>query len=168
VPDIVIRAAEPTDAEAIFEILNGRIAQANTLQLPWVSVEARRHRVQADPTVHRLVATVDGRVVGEAGLHMERQGRRRDTAEIGMAVHDDFQGQGVGTALMRALMDLTDNWYGLRRVELMVFTDNVAGVRLYEKFGFAVEGTAKEYALRAGEYVDAYYMARLRPSSSST
>ena len=85
-----------------------------------------------------------------------------------MAVHDHFQGHGVGTALMRALMDLADNWYGLRRLELTVYCDNAAAVRLYEKFGFVVEGTGRQYARRNGELVDAYFMARLKPSSAST
>ena len=33
---------------------------------------------------------------------------------------------------------------------------------LYEKFGFAVEGTLHDYAFRGGHYVDAYLMARIR------
>jgi putative acetyltransferase len=36
-------------------------------------------------------------------------------------------------------------------------------VRLYEKFGFQIEGTARGFALRGWVYVDAYSMARLRP-----
>jgi putative acetyltransferase len=47
-------------------------------------------------------------------------------------------------------------------VELVVYADNAAGVALYEKFGFEVEGTHRRYAFRDGEYVDAYAMARLR------
>src|SRR6185436_18442619 len=107
-----------------------------------------------DPNVHSLVATLEGRVVGQAGLHLQTRGRRRDCAEIGMAVHDDFQGRGVGSAMMRTLMNLADNWYGLRRVELTVWCDNAAAVHLYEKFAFVVEGTARQYALRDGELVD--------------
>ena len=49
-------------------------------------------------------------------------------------------------------------------LELHVYTDNAAGIRLYEKFGFAIEGTAREFALRDGTYIDAYAMARLRPA----
>jgi len=168
VPEIVIRATEASDAEAIFEIMNGRLAQANTLQIPWVSLDERRRRLEPDPNSHRLAATIDGRVVGMLGLHLERGPRRRDVASIGMAVHDDFQGQGVGSALMRALIELADGWYGVRRLELTVYTDNAPAVHLYEKFGFVIEGTGRQYALRAGKYVDAYYMARLRPSSANT
>ncbi len=79
-----------------------------------------------------------------------------------MAVRDDWQGRGVGTALMEAALDLADNWLGLTRVELTVYTDNAAGIALYEKFGFEIEGTHRRHAFRNGEYVDAYSMARLR------
>jgi L-phenylalanine/L-methionine N-acetyltransferase len=163
VPEIRIRAAEPTDAEAISLILSCPRVQANTLQLPFRSLEHHRGRLQPDPYVHRLVAEVEGRVVGELGLHLERSPRRNDCASIGMVVHDAFQGQGVGTALMAATIDLADNWLGLRRLELEVYVDNTPAIRLYQKFGFQVEGTLTSFARRAGSLVDAYYMARLRP-----
>jgi len=169
VAEIHIRAVEPADAEAIYEIFRGPRAVAGTLRVPWLSLETMRARTVPGPNDHVLIATVEGRVVAQAGLHLETGSpRRRDCASIGMAVHDDFQGRGVGNALMAALIDLADNWYGLRRLELTVFADNPAAVHLYEKFGFVVEGTARQYALRAGELVDAHYMARLRPSSAST
>lgn len=166
--EIHIRAFESADADALYEIFSGPNAVAGTLQTPWVSLEERRRRATVDGDTHRLVATIDERVVGNAALHLEGNPRRRDCGWIGMAVHDDFQGQGVGNALMRALMELADNWYGLRRVELTVWTDNKAAVHLYEKFGFVVEGTARQFARRDGEFVDAYYMARLSPSSAKT
>jgi putative acetyltransferase len=167
VPEIRIRATEPTDAEALAELYACSRVQFNTLQLPFRSVESRRARLQPDPNTHYLVAVVDGRVVGALGLHLEQNPRRRDCAWFGMSVHDDFQGQGVGSALMRAMLDLADNWLGLRRLELTVYTDNAPAVHLYEKFGFKIEGRLEQFALRAGQYVDAYSMARLRPARSS-
>jgi putative acetyltransferase len=79
-----------------------------------------------------------------------------------MAVHDDWQGKGVGAALMEAALDLADNWLNLTRIELSVYTDNAAAVALYEKFGFEIEGTHRRFAFRNGEYVDAYSMARIK------
>lgn len=161
-PEIRVRSAEPSDAEAVHEIFQCPRVVANTLQVPFGSLEATRSRLQPDPHRYRLAAEIDGRVVGMLGLHLVSNPRRSDCAAIGMAVHDKFQGQGVGSALMRAMLDLADGWLGLRRIELEVYCDNTPAVHLYEKFDFHVEGTLREYARRAGELVDAYYMARLR------
>lgn len=160
---IHIRAREPRDYEAIAEIMRCPGVIAGTLQLPYRSVEERRERMQQhDPQFHALVAELEGRAVGSLGLHLELPMRRRHAAGIGMFVHDDFQGRGVGSALMAALIDLADNWLGLHRIELHVYTDNAAAIHLYEKFGFVIEGTARHFAFRGGAYVDAYAMARIR------
>ena len=160
-----MRALEPSDVEAIHEIFSCPAVMANTLQLPWRSLETTRERFgQTQPDAYGLVAVVDGRVVGNLGLHVVRTARRRDVASMGMSVHDDFQNRGVGTVLVAAMVELADNWLGLRRIELEVWTDNARAIHLYEKFGFVIEGTARQFARRAGGFVDAYYMARLRPS----
>lgn len=161
--EITVRAREPGDIEAVAAIFASPGVTAGTLQLPLRSVEERRARfAQPSPEAHSLVAEIDARVVGMLGLHVETPPRRRHCAGLGMAVHADAQGRGVGSALMAAALDLADNWLGLRRVELSVYTDNAPAIHLYEKFGFVIEGTARQYAFRNGEYVDAYHMARLR------
>lgn len=160
--EITVRARESGDIEAITGIMNCPGVVAGTLQLPYRSIEERRERFAHRADDHFLVAEVDGRVVGLLGLHSEANPRRRHAAGLGMAVHDDHQGRGVGTALLAAAVDLADHWLGLRRLELTVFADNAPAIHLYEQFGFAREGTLRDFALRAGEYVDAYSMARLR------
>jgi putative acetyltransferase len=159
---IRVRGREPGDIEAITEIFNCPGVIAGTLQLPHRSVESRRSWFEPRPGAHNLVAEIDGRVVGAAGLHVEQTPRRGHAAGIGLGVHDDFQGHGVGTALIAAILDLAFNWLGLCRIELTVYADNAAAVRLYQRFGFEIEGTARRYALRDGELVDAYHMALLR------
>lgn len=161
---LIIRAREPADAAAITEIMNCPRVVAGTLRLPLRSVAEQQERLsQQRSDYHSLVAEVDGRVVGVLGLHVEAHARRRHCGSIGMAVHDDFQGQGIGTALLLAAIDLADNWLALRRLELTVFVDNLAAIRLYERCGFVVEGTAREFAFRDGRFEDALAMARLRP-----
>ena len=163
-PPIQVRAREPRDVEALAAIFACPGVIAGTLQLPYRSLELRRERLaRQDPLVHGLVAELDGQVVGSLTLHVEANLRRRHTGGLGMGVHDDYQGQGVGSALLAAALDLADNWLGLERLELTVFVDNAPAIALYKKFGFEIEGTARRFAWRNGEYVDAYTMARLRP-----
>jgi putative acetyltransferase len=159
---ISVRAREPRDIDALHEVMGCPGVVRQTMQLPFRSLEGRREQYnQSRPEMHSLVAELDGRVVGQLGLHLESAARRRHVGSIGMAVHDDFQGQGIGSALMVAMIDLADNWLNLRRIELEVYTDNAPAIRLYERFGFVIEGTLRDYAFRDGEYVDAHKMARV-------
>jgi len=160
--EILIRAVEASDLPALNEAWNQPLAMAGTLQLPFRSLEQRqaRHAVNAPGFTH-LAAIVDGRAVGAAGLN-RLDGRRTHVGYIGMAVHDAYAGKGVGSALMAALVDLSDNWLNLRRLELTVYADNARAIRLYERFGFAREGLHADFAWRDGAYVDALAMARVR------
>lgn len=166
--EIVIRHAVPDDYLALHGIKTQPKAAAGTLQLPWQSPEVFRKRLtEPSPDVYTLVALIDGVVVGEASLHVLSRPRRRHVGQIGMAVHDDWQGQGVGTALMGALLELADDWINLHRIELDVYTDNAPAIALYQKFGFAIEGTLRDYAFRSGRYVDTYVMGRIKSAPSS-
>lgn len=161
---IAVRHAEPDDYEAIHRIFAGPKVVAGTLQLPMTPRETWRKRLLQRPeSLYSLVACMDGEeVVGSLGLETLTRPRMRHVGTIGMAVRDDWQGKGIGTALLEAALELADNWLGLTRLELTVFTDNKAGIALYEKFGFEVEGTHRRHAFRDGRFVDAYSMARLR------
>jgi L-phenylalanine/L-methionine N-acetyltransferase len=162
--DVSIRHAEPDDYEALHKIFSGPRVIEGTLQLPLPSAEMWRKRISEKPeSLYALVACADGEVVGDLGLETyPTRWRRRHVGEIGMAVRDDWQGRGIGTALMEAALDLADNWLNLTRIELEVYTDNTAAVALYKKFGFEIEGTHRCFAFRGGKFVDAYSMARLR------
>lgn len=160
---ILIRALEPGDMAEVTEAFNQPRAVWGTLQTPFVSIDEREKRLAASPAGHtRLVALIDGKVIGLAGLHPEANRRRAHAASIGMAVHDAFAGRGAGRALMAALVDQADRWLGYRRLELTVFSDNDRAIALYEKFGFEREGVLRGYGFRDGAYVDAITMARLR------
>lgn len=163
-PEITIRHSTPDDAAALVRIFTGRRALLGTMQIPYTSEEARRKRLsELAPGTYSLVAEVEAEVVGQLTLHTyPNSPRRRHSGDLGMAVHDDWQGQGVGTALMAACLELADNWLNLSRVELTVYTDNEPAIRLYTKFGFEIEGTLRRYGFRDGRFVDAYIMGRLR------
>ncbi|MGF9563943.1 GNAT family N-acetyltransferase [Neorhizobium sp. JUb45] len=161
--DVEIRAASPNDAEAIAALHNLPGYRYGTLRTPFHTVaEIRRYLESPSAGAYRLMAEHDGRTIGDIGLSPAGNPRRRHAATIGMGVHDEFAGRGVGSALMKAVLDIADNWLDLHRVELTVFTDNEAAIRLYERHGFVTEGCLKQFAFRDGRYVDALTMARLK------
>ncbi len=164
--EIIVRRLEPSDYEAVYKIYCGPLAVRGTLQLPLPSAESWKKRLAEPPEgLYQLAACAAGEVVGQLGLQtFPSRPRRKHAAKIGMAVRDDWQGKGVGSALMQAAVDLAEKWLNISRLELEVFVDNETAIGLYKKFGFVIEGTLVGYAYRDGQYVDTYTMARIKQS----
>jgi len=165
VDQIKIRMARPSDAEAYAEMMTQPRVYHGTLGLPHTTPEAWRRRLESyDPNYeYVLVAEVDGKVVGSAGLYRRRVPRLVHVASLGISIHDAYQGRGIGRALMTALVDAADRWLNVLRIELEAFPDNERAIKLYESFGFVVEGRKRMYAFRDGRYEDVLVMARIRP-----
>jgi L-phenylalanine/L-methionine N-acetyltransferase len=164
IDNIVIRRIEPEDFRGLQRINEQPLAVYGTLQVPYPSAQTWRQRLEHQTGNHYgLVACVRDTIVGSLGLAVpERSPRRAHVGEIGLAVHDQWHGRGIGTALVRAAVDLADRWLNLRRLELTSYTDNDRALGLYKKFGFEIEGLLRRYAFRDGAFVDAYLLARLR------
>ena len=137
-----IRPAGPEDASGITALrrMPGVFEQAASLpsDRPRRMEELLRQPGQGR---HVLVAvSPDNTVLGLVMLTVESNPRRRHTGGLGIMVRTDCQGQGIGTALLEAVLDLADNWLMLHRVELEVYADNGDAIRLYQRFGFETEG----------------------------
>ena len=159
---LVLRPTRPDDAEALAVMMGGAGFRNGTAQLPFVSSGRVRRRLETDDSNDtRIVATLDANVVGSATL-TRLSGRRAHVGQIGMGVADGWTGRRIGTALMEALVDVADNWLGLRRLELEVLSDNEPALALYRRFGFEPEGVRRDVVFRAGAYADTLAMARLR------
>lgn len=161
----VIRHAEPADLAAVKAIYDQPSVYANTLQLPYQPEAKWQSLFVPQAGFYNLVAEVEGLVVGQLGLQVMQNPRRRHAAEIGMGVSEPYQGQGIGSALLRAALDMADNWLALRRVELLVYSSNEPAVALYERFGFEVEAELTDYAFQYGNYINALQMARIATES---
>lgn len=164
---VTLRRSTVADAEALAALMTDEAVYAGVLQMPYPTADRWRKRLEAqaadDSSLH-LVAVAEGEVIASAGIGAHAATlRRRHAGWLGMSVGAGWQGRGVGTLLMGALLDWADNWIGLLRVELTVYTDNTRAIALYRKVGFVHEGTHRAYALRGGRYVDAHAMARLHP-----
>ncbi len=169
---ITVRRANVKDAAAFARIMGDPAVFRGLLQLPYADEESWRVRLAEGAVPGKidlpLVAELEGEVVGNAGLHPVGPAvRRRHAMMLGICVAPASQGRGVGSALMAALCEHADRWLGVLRLELTVYTDNDAALRLYRRFGFEIEGTHRGFALRDGVYVDAYAMARLHPAPPS-
>ena len=109
-----------------------------------------------------LILEEKGEMKGAVTLMLGKW-RKAHVASIGsLAVHSNYQKQGVGTRLLETVISRLENKQ-IRRVELIVESDNPGAIALYEKFGFQVEGTLRNYFKRESDAkpIDDFMMARL-------
>ncbi|MEV0262239.1 N-acetyltransferase family protein [Streptomyces sp. NPDC050617] len=90
----------------------------------------------------------------------------RETVEVSVGLGEGRQGQGLGTALYRALFGLLDD-EPVHVVLAGIALPNDASAALHRKFGFEEVGTFREYAVKDGRYISSMWMQRLRPAAGS-
>jgi putative acetyltransferase len=161
-PAVTLQRATEQHIDGLVALYSHPQVARQVLQMPYPSAEIWRKRLSVEnERLLPLVALHDGEVIGNCSLEQHARVRRAHSGSIGMVVARDWQGQGVGTRLLAAVLEVADNWMGLQRVELTVFSDNEPALALYRRHGFEVEGQLRDYAMRDGRLTDVYSMARL-------
>ncbi|PKK88997.1 MAG: GNAT family N-acetyltransferase [Candidatus Wallbacteria bacterium HGW-Wallbacteria-1] len=77
---------------------------------------------------------------------------------LGMGLLPEFRGLGLGRKLMDITLAHARDVNGLEKVELEVFATNTAGIRLYERTGFQLEGRRVRARKIDGNYDDLILM----------
>lgn len=166
---IGVRHAEASDADALHAIFTDPEVMHWLIDVPYApQAQTRKHIVELPDGRYMLVAAEGESVVGALGFGALTAPRIRHVGRLGpIAVARAWHRRGVGSALMRAAIDLADNWLNLVRLELLVIDGNDAAIGLYRRCGFEIEGTLRSFGFQAGRYVDVHTMARLRIAGAS-
>ncbi|HMD00977.1 MAG TPA: GNAT family N-acetyltransferase, partial [Ferruginibacter sp.] len=120
---ITIRPLRLTDASDIYELMHMPNVLWGTSLLPSTSIDSWYKTVENwvyDERMHVFVTDVQGKVAGIINMRAGT-GRESHVGDIDMAVHDKYQGQGIGKMLLLTVIDLADNWLNLVRLEVDVY-----------------------------------------------
>ena len=129
---IVIREVDGEACEALATL------EAASFDVPW-SADAVR-ALLADGLTRGWVARVSGRVVGGALVRVVAG----EGELLRIAVHPEAQRQGVGSALLGAVLSAVADACPIG-VHLEVRAANVAARRLYARHGFVDHGLRRDY-----------------------
>lgn len=161
-----IRPVMQSDAEEIGRI-NARVARGGILNFSnSVFNNADKLIEELTNLDHMLVLETETEpraICAAVLLQVNPQIFLRRMATLRIIVDPEWQGQGLGKALMQSALSLADEELLMERVEVEIPTDNVNALKLCKSTGFKVEGTARDW-LRAedGRYLDVYLMAHCR------
>jgi len=113
--------------------------------------------------VCRLVTEEDGVVLGWAALSpVSRRQVYRGVAEHSIYIADSARGRGVGTGLLRALVEASEQ-AGFWTLQTAIFPENETSISLHERHGFRVVGTRERLGQHHGRWRDVVLMERRSP-----
>lgn len=159
---IRIREAQPEDAAALIAYFRRIFAEPGINLItevdefsPTVEAESRfiRELSRAANSLV-LVATWDDHIVGQLTLEGGRRRNVRHNAVLGITVAREWRGKGVGHKLIDHAIRWARQSGVVTRIELHVFARNNGAIRLYQSFGFVIEGRRQGAVVRDGEYLD--------------
>jgi L-amino acid N-acyltransferase YncA len=161
---VTFRPKQSGDTEMLWAMFSTLSEESLSNLVPpftWERIEGWTSNINYDEVL-AIVAVVEEkneqRIVGIASLKFNPQAVFKHKAEQGITVHDNYQNMGIGTALLNHLLDIA-RMKKLRKVCLLVNTDNDKAVHMYKKAGFEIEGKLCQEIYFKGKYGDAYRMA---------
>lgn len=155
--DIAIRLARDSDLPRIVKIYNHEVLHGSaTFDTEPVDVASRRVWLQAhQPPRHPAIVADDGGLVrGFACLSAwsDRCAYAR-AAEVSLYVDTDARGQGLGRALLRALIERGKN-AGLGVLIARICVESIPSLRLHESLGFQHIGSMRRVGQKFGRILD--------------
>jgi RimJ/RimL family protein N-acetyltransferase len=93
--------------------------------------------------VFPLIAEVDGKIVGDATLHMRRTGWKRHLGNVRVVVANDFQGRGLGTLLINEISELAGE-FGLEKLVSEIYFNAPGAINAFKRAGFGVKAVFED------------------------
>jgi RimJ/RimL family protein N-acetyltransferase len=165
-PEVKVRKARAADLEQFAKIVQSVADEGRYIFTERVTEERKESmgKLFKDRGCLVIVAeVVEGgkrKLVGN--LTLTRYGdveKSKHVRVLGMLVVDGYRGTGIGTKLIAYALGWAREQKGVEKLSLGVFSNNERAFRLYEKFGFKVEGVRKKHYYIAGKHEDEIDMA---------
>jgi len=156
---VTLRRLRWEDLDDLHEFINSLVEEGVDIlrdQKPTRGEEAewlgRRLASMEKGEIVDIVAEVNGKVVANSEAE-RRGGAMSHVGYVGVGIRAGYRGIGIGTEIMRALINESKKM-GLKILVLDVFDTNNEAKRLYQKMGFRESGRIPKGIYKQGKYID--------------
>ncbi len=161
-----IRHLHWSDLEQVLDFYNSVIdAKADIARITKVTHEEeedwlkRALEQEEKGAVRHYLTEMDHKIIGNGGLTRGRADwGQLHLATLGIALRPGYWDQGIGTTLMKVMIEDARRW-GLKMIILDVFATNARARHVYEKMSFREAGRIPNAFLRDEKYIDEIRMA---------
>jgi ribosomal protein S18 acetylase RimI-like enzyme len=160
-PKVQIRPARASDAASLRDAFNAVAAEKWYLAtVDGFSLEQTRAFLKAmrEGSQPQVMAVAEDTVVGFCDIVANPAKGFTHVGRLGMGVRPEWRRQGIGRRMVDACLSLARK-AGIEKVELEVYSDNVAAVGLYASCGFRQEGLKVRGRKLEHRYQDVQLMA---------
>ncbi|HEY5583389.1 MAG TPA: GNAT family N-acetyltransferase [Ruminiclostridium sp.] len=158
---LIIRQANRSDASEIVECVNRISGESDFLTFGpgefGIDVEQEEKfldNISKKDNAIYLVAEVDGKIVGTSSFSGGARPRIAHIGEFGVSVLKEYWGNGIGTELIKYLIEWCRQSRIIRKIDLLVRTDNYSAIHVYKKLGFIESGVVTRGFLIKGVFYD--------------
>jgi phosphinothricin acetyltransferase len=158
----IIRLATIADCQAIHDIYNHYVVHSTcTYQTQPEPIENRREWFAGHGPLHPVtVAELNGAVVGWGSLsRFHPRSAYARTVENAVYIHHQYQGRGIGRAIVT---DLIDRARALNHhtIIALISAEQQPSIALHEKLGFSKAGHLKEAGWKFDQWLDVLYLQK--------
>jgi diamine N-acetyltransferase len=159
--NIFLRALELADVQHLYAFENDmNVWNVSDTTIPYSSyvleqyvMEAINTDIYASKQLRLVICQCsDGKPVGLIDLFDFNPKHLR--ANIGLLVHHDYQESGYASEALELLIDYAFTTLNLHQLACNLIADNIVSVKLFEKHGFTLAGTRKEWFRLSDKWAD--------------
>lgn len=162
---LLIRQAAVEDASAVLDYIHEISGESDFLTFGPGEFELTEPEEQAfirqclvSDNQLFLLGVIDDTIVATLIFSAGRRPRVRHSGECSMSVRKRHWGLGIGSLMLDTLIDWARHTQIVKKINLRVRTDNQRAILLYERKGFAKEGTIRKAIFLGGKYFDHHWM----------
>ncbi len=164
---VILRTLRWEDLDDLLEMINSLVKEKADIardsrvtreeEIDWLGHALGK--TERGETIY-VIAEIDGKIAANSEIHRNQSGYDKHVGVIGIAVKREYREIGIGTEMMRTLIELGRS-LDLKVLWLCVFASNKRAIHVYEKVGFKETGRIPLRFFKGEKFVDEIVMTRM-------
>ena len=158
--EIKIREIEVEDYKELLDFMkkvkgetNFLRGYPNEIKMSYEDEKEHIKKVKSSETSNYFVVMKNNKMIGCIGFNGNTARKMKHYGTIGISVLKEYWGRGIATALLEKLISWAKE-KGIKKINLDVFENNKRAIKLYEKFGFKLEGCIEDGIFDGENYIN--------------